>query len=86
VENIIVNDEFSIYPNPAENKIMITFVTPGISPGTCISITAPCGQEILHQPIIGPAEEIDISNLPTGMYFVRLTNNRTMQVRKFIRQ
>ena len=86
VENISVNDEFSIFPNPAENEITITFVKSGIAPGTGISILTPVGQEILLQSITGPSGRIDISNLPRGIYFVRFANDRTNQVGKFIKQ
>ncbi len=44
------------------------------------------GQEIIVQQIEESITIIDICNLPSGIYFVKLTNNLTVQVGKFIKK
>jgi hypothetical protein len=44
------------------------------------------GEEVLTRSLIKPKTQIDISNLPGGVYFVRLTNNKTVEVGKFVKQ
>jgi hypothetical protein len=40
----------------------------------------------MTRQITSPKTQIDISNLPNGVYFVRLTNDKTMEVGKFVKQ
>ncbi|MCK9289986.1 MAG: T9SS type A sorting domain-containing protein [Bacteroidales bacterium] len=62
----INNTIFSVYPNPATDLITIK----GVSPKTELIIINTNG-EIVFQTIAGSYEiPIDISGLPTGMYFV----------------
>jgi hypothetical protein len=44
------------------------------------------GEEVLSLTLINPKTKIDISNLPNGIYFVRVTNDKTVEVTKFIKQ
>ena len=44
------------------------------------------GQELIIQQISEPKTEIDISNLPCGVYFVQLTNQGMIKVGKIIKQ
>jgi hypothetical protein len=75
---------FSLYPNPATNKIsLMTSSSPFISQ---LSITNLNGQEVITQQISDPKTVIDISTLSSGVYFVRLTNDKGVAVRKFVKQ
>jgi hypothetical protein len=75
---------FTIHPNPASNLINIEISTATVEGR--LSLMNPNGQEILTCPITGTKTQLDISGLPRGVYFVRLTNDKTVEVRKFIRQ
>jgi hypothetical protein len=44
------------------------------------------GQVILTRQITEPKTPLDISSLPSGVYFVRLTGESTVEVGKFIKQ
>jgi hypothetical protein len=75
---------FTICPNPANDKITVeTSSTPAVSQLSIINLN---GQEVLASQISEPKTQIDISNLPRGVYFVRLTNDRTVEVRKFVKE
>jgi len=75
---------FSIYPNPS--SIQISIETSEISTQSQLSILNVSGLHLITRQITGPKTQIDISNLPIGVYFVRLTNERTVEVEKFIKQ
>jgi len=73
-----------IYPNPSSDKI--TIETSAISTDSRLSIMNLSGQELITHEINGCRTKIDITDLPGGVYFVRLTGERAVQVGKFIRQ
>jgi hypothetical protein len=74
----------SVYPNPAMDKIMIETST--ITTTSHLSILNPNGQEIITGQISEPKTAINISNLPRGVYFVRVTNDKTVEIGKIIKQ
>ena len=77
-------ESISIYPNPAIDKITIeTSATPAVSQLSMMNLN---GEEVLTCSLIKPKTQIDISNLPSGVYFVRLTNDKSVEVGKFIKK
>jgi hypothetical protein len=75
---------FSLYPNPATDKITIE-IAEGQAPSQ-LSILNLNGEEVLTRSLIKPKTQIDISNLPSGVYFVRLTNDKTVEVEKVVKE
>ena len=59
---------FSIAPNPSTNQITVT-TTEALS-NSRIEIYDQIGRSVINHQIFSPATEIDISSLPTGLYFV----------------
>jgi hypothetical protein len=85
VNDLLSNStHLKIYPIPSFDKITIQTSDPQASDQ--LSILNLKGQELIHQTIIKPSTQIDISNLPIDVYFVRLTNDKTVEVGKFIKQ
>jgi Secretion system C-terminal sorting domain len=80
----IVSNLITIYPNPANDKITIEIS--GKTNESNLAIVNIEGQELITRQITAPKTLIDISNLPSGVYFVRLTNNKTVSTWKFIKQ
>jgi hypothetical protein len=77
----ITNDNaFSIYPNPSSTEITIESPAKGQ-----LSILNLSGKQLLQQEITEPKTQLDISTLPSGVYFVRVTGERTVQVGKFVK-
>jgi photosystem II stability/assembly factor-like uncharacterized protein len=72
-----------IYPTPS--TIQITIEIPKLIPGW-LSILNPAGQQFISRQVSEVKTIIDISNLSNGVYFVRLTNDKTTEVAKFIKQ
>ena len=83
-DNKTLQKAVTLYPNPATDKVTIeTSEIPTISQ---VSIMNLDGKELLHQKITEPNTTIDVSALTSGVYFVRVTGERTVQVGKFIKQ
>lgn len=76
--------KMKIYPNPALAKITIETYP---SPAKCqLSVMNLSGQQLLTYQITDPKTQLDISNLPGGVYFVRMTCDETVEMGKFIKQ
>jgi hypothetical protein len=73
-----------IYPNPATDKITIEIS--GIAIKSQLSIMNLNGQEVIIRQITEPKTQINISNMPSGVYFVRVTNDKTVEIGKMIKQ
>ena len=59
-----------VYPNPANNMLFVeTVCTPSL-PDQTYRITNLMGQTILQGNISAENQQIDIANLPEGMYFI----------------
>ncbi len=72
------NHEFNIYPNPALNSLTINgaFKT--------ISLFNTQGQQVIETQ---SKAEFDLSNLPTGVYFVKITDhNQNVITKKVVKQ
>ncbi|MFH1161452.1 MAG: T9SS type A sorting domain-containing protein [bacterium] len=84
VESLTPGSLFSIYPNPAFTQI--TIETSAIPIDSKLSILNLNGQKLITRQITEPKTQLDISTLPNGVYIVHLTNDRTVEVRKIIKQ
>jgi hypothetical protein len=82
-ENNSSEDQFTIAPNPSSTQITIeTSSTPTKFQFSIFNLN---GQELIRRQITEPRTVIDIGDLPGGVYFVRLTGERTVSVEKFIK-
>lgn len=81
-----LSDNIVLYPLPAHNEINILFdANSGI---TNIGISNIIGKTVGAYRVSGSSANIDISNIPAGVYFARLTDGqgKIIATRKFIRQ
>lgn len=78
------NNPIIFFPNPVKN--ILTVETPGTLKGGSLVILNLNGLEVVNCPITIPKTQIDISKLPSGVYFVRLSGDKTVQVGKFIKE
>ena len=68
-----------IYPNPVDD--MLTLQTNGGY--NILNITNTIGQLIMSQTINGAQTQINVSALPSGMYFITLKGDSGVTVQKF---
>ena len=73
--------EISIYPNPASTHITIEIPYQGQ-----LSVLNLQGQELIIHQIEEQKTRIDISTLPSGVYLVKVTGEKGVQVVKFVKQ
>lgn len=74
----------SVSPNPASR--ILTVYTPGAIKECNLSILNTDGHELIKCHLARPKTQLEISTLPAGVYFVRLTDVNTVQVGKFIKE
>lgn len=83
----IINNNFTLYPNPAENKLFVKF-TGNISSAKCIVYNV-SGQQVYSNnfnSISNGVIEMNIENLSAGVYFIELNNPTGKQTAKFIKE
>jgi len=84
VEEIIYKDEIAITPNPANDKITIS--SPALTGNTLLSVFNVSGEKVFERQLTGTETQIDISALPQGVYFVRVQDEKGIEVGKIIKQ
>ncbi len=83
--NVVYNhtsQEVLLYPNPAENVIMLK--TNGAL-FSSLTITNTVGQQVLQREITGPTNSINIAGLPAGVYYISCSGHSGKVVRKFVK-
>jgi gluconolactonase len=73
-----------LYPNPVKDKFTIELTA--LKEKTKLSIFNINGQEVMEQQITDIKTEIDVSNLPTGLYFLRLKNCNLIETGKIVKE
>ncbi|HSY75949.1 MAG TPA: T9SS type A sorting domain-containing protein, partial [Bacteroidia bacterium] len=77
-------DVISVYPNPATQNLNIKF---SYAKAVAVSIMNVTGREVYSQLINDNSPmTINVSGLPVGVYFVKVTTNTSSQVVKFIKE
>jgi photosystem II stability/assembly factor-like uncharacterized protein len=74
----------TIFPNPSSTQL--TIETSALPFKSQLSILNLNGQEVLTRQITESKTQLNVSNLPSGVYFVRFTGEKTVQVGKFVKQ
>jgi hypothetical protein len=82
-DNKPIDTALKIYPNPAKDKI--TIETSGKSIETYLSVVNSEGQQLITRQITELKMILDISNLPSGVYIVRLINDRSSETGKLVK-
>jgi hypothetical protein len=80
------SSEIKIYPNPANDKITIEIKSQNIANRSLLSIYNIQGQLMFDKPIFQRSTNIDISTLARGVYIVKLTTNKNIEVSRFVKE
>jgi hypothetical protein len=75
---------FTIFPNPSSTQI--TIETKATTPKFLLSIFNLHGQELISRQMTESRTVIDISHLPQGLYFVKITRDDTVKVSKLVKE
>ena len=84
VTEINQGSQLSIFPNPANNKLTIQCPVTGAAKAT-LSLYNSMGRPVREYTITNGSSTIDISNLPPGIYLVKLLVNDEIYSNKFIK-
>jgi hypothetical protein len=75
---------FTIVPNPATDHIIVS--TPVNVNFNTIEIVNFLGQTVVLQPVDKNSVQVDVSNLTSGVYFVRIASEKETSVKKFVKK
>ena len=78
-------NEIKVYPNPATNKIKVTGLNSGLHTISILNVSGSVVKEIQKENK-STLEEITVSELKSGLYFLVLQNNIEKEVKQFVIQ
>jgi hypothetical protein len=78
-----LSHQLQVFPNPAKAFIQVNADLNGRKEMTILSIS---GKTVLHDNFIAKKKTIDISQLPTGVYFLRITTNDGTFTQRIIKE
>jgi len=85
VNEIEQSNTFKMYPNPANDKITLEFTGyPEVN--FKLSVYNLMGQLVIQQQLTDPTSEIDIHQLATGMYVIKMEGKNFSSLRKLIKE
>jgi len=88
IANLSESNNASLYPNPTNTKMNLSFAMQGSAKKATINILNVTGKSMLETTTEisnGKTIPIDISSLSAGIYFVRITTDKTSQTIKFVK-
>jgi hypothetical protein len=74
-----INNHFIIYPNPTNNHITLDN---GQELMKAVYLYDVMGRKVQHLPVNAPSTTVDVSNLPNGIYVVKINTASGVLVRK----
>jgi hypothetical protein len=77
-------ENLTINPNPA--KDIITISSPLITENTNLSVCNVSGEKVMERQLTEKEAQLDISALPRGVYFVRVQNEKMVEVEKMVKE
>ena len=83
IDDLHNSANISVYPDPADENLVIEIKTGVLE--SSVSVINLEGQELIQQKVTESKISLDISSLPVGVYFVKVTGEHTVQVKKFIK-
>ncbi|MCB0409678.1 MAG: T9SS type A sorting domain-containing protein [Flavobacteriales bacterium] len=81
VSQNIFEEEISIYPNPAKDVLNVFTTNNEVYN---LSITDVTGKAVYNKKLINSSNQIDVSSFVTGIYFVRIYNDKSNIYQKLI--
>jgi hypothetical protein len=81
----LISTDFNISPNPVKNVLHVDLNN--FRQGTEIEIMDLNGKQWISKTIYTSSEsEFDVSSLPQGIYFIRISGNASSEVKKFLKE
>jgi hypothetical protein len=78
--------EFSVYPNPSSGKLTVSFSSLTTEQNVTLKVYNLIGQEVQSQTLTTfnglQSIELNLSELPKGMYMVEMSNGKSSRVKR----
>jgi hypothetical protein len=84
IREININSSIKIFPNPVKDKLNVE--SENIPEGTAIGLFNVLGQNVYLNSHVVQKQEIDLSLLPSGIYFLKLQNNSDYKTFKILKE
>lgn len=81
-KNVYTSFDMNVYPNPTNSRIQIAL--PATINQAEVSVVDVTGR-VFHQQAITNLTEVNVENLPAGVYFVRVTSEQKQAVSRLIK-
>ncbi len=78
IENVVA---FELFPNPSSSIVYITFDSPTRAELRVLNLN---GQEVFAQPLDSEKTQLDLSDLPKGLYVVSILSEEGVGVKKLV--
>ncbi len=85
ITKIAVQNDFNVYPNPAKSLIYVSTTIEGVAK-TQYEIVDVLGKVIMSNENTSGKFSININELNSGIYFLRLQINNSVVVKKFVKE
>jgi hypothetical protein len=81
----VVNNLIKVYPNPVKNSVRIEFAS---NTYTRLELTEVSGKVLqqIQLSVIDTEKKMDMSNLPSGVYFIKLAGSDKVESRKVVKE
>ena len=81
----LLESDYQVYPNPAINELVITGNFSGETQLQIVDLTGKCVQQMICTSNSNE-QLLDVSSLPSGMYYITIKNTNSIQTIQFIHQ
>jgi len=81
VDDIRQSNNVSIYPNPAHEMLNIILAEDEIT----VTISDLYGRKVLSEKLTGQHKSVNISRIPTGIYFIEIQTNGRREILRFVK-
>ncbi|MBI2279639.1 MAG: T9SS type A sorting domain-containing protein [Bacteroidetes bacterium] len=78
----VANTNFTIYPNPATENILVNNVVKGSS----LEVVNTLGQVVYSEVINNTKSNVNVANFNNGLYMIRITNGNEVITNTFVKQ
>ncbi len=84
--NFEAQSRLSIYPNPAENELIVDRIKADGAVTSAIQLYTPGGQMVLNKAVDHPTHRLNLSLLSPGVYFLRVIQGEKAETHKIIKK
>lgn len=80
--NEVANANFSVYPNPTTENILVN----GVVKGSTLELVNALGQVVYSEVVNNTKSNINVANYNNGLYMIRITNGNEVTTNTFVKQ